>query len=142
MASSLSRTSRRTARRDTPKLQTCPPHELLTRLGDTWTILVLVALSRAHGNRLRFSDLKSGIEGISQRMLTVTLRALERDGLLIRDFFAEVPPRVEYQLTGLGRSILPAMEGLTGWIREHWPMIEQSRQLYDDRPQRRRLISP
>jgi DNA-binding HxlR family transcriptional regulator len=73
-----------------------------------------------------------GIEGITQRMLTLTLRNLERDGLLVRHYFPEVPPRVEYELTEMGASMLPALEGFTSWIRDHWPRIEESRRAYDE----------
>jgi DNA-binding HxlR family transcriptional regulator len=125
-----------------PKLQPCAPHDVLTRLGDKWTVLVLSLLSTAPGNRLRFSEMKAGIEGISQRMLTLTLRSLERDGLLIRHFFPEVPPRVEYQLTPMGQSILPSLRGFTEWIRQHWPAIEASRREYDVRAEDRRLAPP
>jgi DNA-binding HxlR family transcriptional regulator len=92
-------------------------------------------LAVATGHRLRFSVLKNGIEGITQRMLTLTLRNLERDGLLVRHYFPEVPPRVEYELTEMGASMLPALEGFTSWIRDNWPAIETSRQSYDDRTQ-------
>ena len=83
------------------------------------------------GYQLRFSELKNGIEGITQRMLTLTLRNLERDGLLVRHYFPEVPPRVEYQLTEMGASMLPALEGFTSWIRENWPRIQTCREAYD-----------
>ena len=116
-----------------PKLRSCPPHELLARIGDKWTVMVLVALSLAPDNRLRFSELKLSVVGISQRMLTSTVRALERDGLLLRHYFPEVPPRVEYQLTARGLSILPFLHGLIGWIGETWPEIQQSRAAYDAR---------
>jgi DNA-binding HxlR family transcriptional regulator len=116
-----------------PRLRSCPPHELLARIGDKWTVMVLVALSLAPDNRLRFSELKQSVVGISQRMLTSTVRALERDGLLLRHYFAEVPPRVEYQLTARGQSILPFLSGLIGWIGETWPEIQQSRAEYDAR---------
>ena len=86
-------------------------------MGDKWTILVMSLLAIASGHRLRFSELKAGIKGITQRMLTVTLRNLERDGLLVRHYFPEVPPRVEYKLTPRGASMLPALEGFTSWIR-------------------------
>lgn len=82
------------------------------------------------GHRLRFSELKAGIEGITQRMLTVTLRHLERDGLFSRHYFPEVPPRVEYELTEMGASMLPALEGFTSWIRDNWPRIEASGHRY------------
>ena len=92
-------------------------------------------LAVASGHRLRFSTLKGGIEGITQRMLTLTLRNLERDGLLTRHYFPEVPPRVEYELTGMGASMLPALEGFTSWIRDNWPRIEECRRAYDDAQQ-------
>ena len=116
-----------------PVLAPCAPHEVLARMGDKWTILVMSLLALAPGNRLRFSEIKSGVKGISQRMLTMTLRNLERDGLLTRHYFPEVPPRVEYELTTMGRSMLPALEGFTAWIRANWPAIEASRRDYDMR---------
>ena len=88
-------------------------------------------LSVASDHRLRFSAIKNGIQGITQRMLTLTLRHLERDGLLARHYFAEVPPRVEYELTEMGASMLPALEGFTSWIRDNWPEIEECRREYD-----------
>jgi len=115
-------------------IRPCPPHDLLGRLGDKWTLLVLASLSLAPDRRLRFSELKRAIEGISQRMLTTTLRALERDGLVVRQIFPEVPPRVEYELTPLGEGLIAAMDGLARWIREHWPAIEAARGRYDAGP--------
>ncbi|BCP55025.1 transcriptional regulator [Kaistia sp. 32K] len=117
-----------------PRFRPCAPNGVLARLGDKWTILVMSHLAVARGHRLRFSELKNGIEGITQRMLTLTLRNLERDGLLVRHYFPEVPPRVEYELTEMGASMLPALEGFTSWIRENWPHIEASRHAYDARP--------
>lgn len=114
-----------------PHFTPCAPNEVLARLGDKWTILVMSHLALASGHRLRFSELKGGIEGITQRMLTLTLRNLERDGLLTRHYFPEVPPRVEYQLSEMGASMLPALEGFTSWIRENWPRIEACRLTYD-----------
>lgn len=116
---------------DGPVFRPCAPHAVLARLGDKWTILVMSHLALADGHRLRFAALKRGIEGITQRMLTLTLRHLERDGLVTRHTFAEVPPRVEYALTAMGTSMLPALEGFTTWIRDNWPRIEQARVLYD-----------
>jgi DNA-binding HxlR family transcriptional regulator len=115
-----------------PRFRPCAPNGVLARLGDKWTILVMSHLAVAAGHRLRFSELKTGIEGITQRMLTLTLRNLERDGLLTRHYFPEVPPRVEYELTEMGASMLPALEGFTSWIRDNWPRSEQSRRAYDD----------
>jgi len=104
---------------------------VLARLGDNWTILVISRLAVAPGHRLRFSTLKKGIEGITQRMLTLTVRNLERDGLLLRHVFPEVPARVEYELTAMGASRLPALEGFTSWIRDQWPNIREARASYD-----------
>jgi DNA-binding HxlR family transcriptional regulator len=115
-----------------PLFRPCAPHSVLARLGDKWTILVMSHLAVASGHRLRFSELMHGIEGITQRMLTLTLRNLERDGLLVRHYFPEVPPRVEYELTEMGASMLPSLEGFTSWIRDHWPRIEESRRAYDE----------
>lgn len=114
-----------------PRFKPCAPHSVLARLGDKWTILVLSHLAIAKEHRLRFTELKAGIDGITQRMLTLTLRNLERDGLLIRHCAPEMPPRVEYQLTDMGASILPALEGFTSWIRDNWQTIERSRLAYD-----------
>jgi DNA-binding HxlR family transcriptional regulator len=114
------------------RFRPCAPNSVLARLGDKWTILVMSHLAVATGRRLRFSALKKSIEGITQRMLTLTLRNLERDGLLVRDYFPEVPPRVEYELTAMGASMLPALEGFTSWIRDNWPEIEAHRRAYDD----------
>ena len=114
------------------RFRPCAPNGVLARLGDKWTILVMSHLAAASGHRLRFSALKNGIEGITQRMLTLTLRNLERDGLVTRHYFPEVPPRVEYELTEMGASMLPALEGFTSWIRDHWPRIEEHRRAYDN----------
>ena len=116
-----------------PVLTPCAPHDVLARLGDKWTILVLSLLALAPEHRLRFSEIKNGVRGISQRMLTLTLKHLERDGLLVRHYFAEIPPRVEYKLSEMGRSMLPALEGFTAWIRTNWPAIEQARRDFDAR---------
>jgi DNA-binding HxlR family transcriptional regulator len=90
--------------------------EVLDRIGDKWTVLVIGTLG---DDLLRYSDLQASIPGISQRMLTVTLKALERDGLLARYAYPEVPPRVEYELTALGRSLLDAVRALAGWAATH-----------------------
>lgn len=116
-----------------PLLRPCAPHSVLSRMGDKWTILVLSHLAVSERRRLRFSELKSGLDGITQRMLTLTLRNLERDGLVTRQVFPEVPPRVEYALTEMGTGLLPALEGFTEWIRENWPRMEANRRVYDER---------
>ena len=105
--------------------------ELLTRVGDKWSILVVVMLSRTPHRRARFSELQRLVDGISQRMLTSTLRYLERDGFVEREVFPEVPPRVEYELTALGLSLLQPMEALVGWIGENWQPIKEARTRFD-----------
>lgn len=102
------------------------------RLGDKWTVQVIWRLSLADGRKLRFSHLKREIDGITQRMLTLTLRNLERDGFVKRHYFPEIPPRVEYELTELGTGILASLQGLNVWIRENFPRVEQNRRSYDD----------
>jgi DNA-binding HxlR family transcriptional regulator len=113
----------------------CPISDLLARLGDKWSILVIVALARSGDHRARFSDLMRSVYGISQRMLTTTLRHLERDGILTRQVFPEVPPRVEYTLTELGLGLLGPVSALVIWIEQRWPDIQQSRADYDARRQ-------
>jgi DNA-binding HxlR family transcriptional regulator len=101
--------------------------EFLTKVGDKWTILIVVSLSQAPGCRARFSELEKIIPSISQRMLTLTLRNLERDGLLTRELFPEVPPRVEYELTRLGKSLLAPTQALLDWVGNNWPDIKTAR---------------
>lgn len=114
----------------------CPVRPLLDRIADKWSLLIILHLSQATGLRQRFSELMRGIGGISQRMLTVTLRNLERDGLVTREIFAEVPPRVEYELTPRGQSLLPPTRALIAWLEETWPDIQISRAEYDSRTQK------
>jgi DNA-binding HxlR family transcriptional regulator len=107
--------------------------ELLTKVGDKWSIFLILSLAQMPGERARFSELERAIPGISQRMLTLTLRTLERDGLLTREMFAEVPLRVEYELTDLGRSLLLPMQGLVNWVKENWLDVKKSRTEFDAR---------
>ena len=109
----------------------CPVRPLLDRMADKWSLLVIARLAEARGSRLRFSELMRAVGGVSQRMLSTTLRNLERDGLVIREVFAEVPPRVEYELTERGRSFLIPVRTLIGWLEANWPDIQRSRELYD-----------
>ena len=109
----------------------CPIRDLLARIGDKWSMLVLVALSETKGQRLRFSEILRETHGISQRMLTSTLRYLERDGIVTRHLYPEVPPRVEYELTERGRGLLVPVKNLVEWIHGEWPAIEKSRHQYD-----------
>ena len=91
----------------------CPIRDVLSRLGDKWSMLVLVTLN-ANGT-MRFCDVHKAIADISQRMLTVTLRTLEADGLISRKVYAEVPPRVEYTLTETGYSLKPILDSMVVW---------------------------
>jgi DNA-binding HxlR family transcriptional regulator len=107
----------------------CPLREVLDRIGDKWSVLVISVLG---GGRHRFSDLQRSIDGgISQRMLTRTLRSLERDGLVARTVHPEVPPRVEYDLTPLGRTLLGPVNMLEIWASEYRPVIRANRRHYD-----------
>ena len=113
---------------DVTTTHACELRDLLDRLGDKWSLLAVEVLG--NGQR-RFSELKREIDGISQRMLTLTLRQLERDGLVTRTVHAVVPPRVDYELTPLGASLLAAVEPLVAWTREHRPEIASARATYD-----------
>jgi DNA-binding HxlR family transcriptional regulator len=112
--------------------------EVLSRIGDKWTVLVVMLL-RA-GPR-RFSELKREIGGVSQRMLTLTLRALERDGMVTRTVYPTTPPRVEYGLTSLGHSLREPVEALGDWAFAHMDRIDQARLEFDRRVQREQARS-
>jgi DNA-binding HxlR family transcriptional regulator len=101
---------------------------VLDRIADKWTLLIVATLEPG---RMRFTQLQRHIPGVSQRMLSLTLRNLERDGLVTRSVFAEVPPRVEYELTAMGRSLLPPAIALADWAIENLPEIEASRAGHD-----------
>ncbi|MFJ8763832.1 winged helix-turn-helix transcriptional regulator [Streptomyces clavifer] len=103
---------------------------ILDRICDKWTMLIVATLEQG---RMRFSHLQQHIPGISQRMLTLTLRNLERDGLVSRTVYAEVPPRVEYALTPQGESLIPPALTLARWAIEHNGEIQTSRDAYDAR---------
>jgi len=107
----------------------CPSRDVLDRIGDRWTVLVVGSLSQGP---MRFSELGRRVRGISQKMLTQTLRGLERDGLVTRTVHAEVPPRVEYELTEPGRTLIAPLATLDAWARAHMPAIEEARRRYDD----------
>lgn len=107
----------------------CPlTREVLTRVGDKWSVLVIVLLG---AQPRRFSELKRLVEGISQRMLTATLRGLERDGLVVRTVFATVPPRVEYALSPLGATLLKTVTELAKWVIDNRQEIERARTRFD-----------
>src|SRR5450631_2933508 len=103
---------------------------ILSRVGDKWSVLVVMLLGS--GPR-RFNELKRMIGGISQRMLTLTLRGLERDGYVSRTVFPTVPPRVDYELTDLGRGLWQPVEALGKWARDHQAEIEAARAKFDGR---------
>lgn len=105
--------------------------EVLSRVGDKWSVLVIKLLG---DGTMRFSELMRSIEGISQRMLTLTVRQLERDGLVRRTVYPTVPPRVEYALTPLGETLLEPVMALAAWADGHRRDIEAARQAYDERP--------
>ena len=102
--------------------------EVLSRVGDKWTVLVVGTLG---DGPKRFNELRRALGSISQRMLTLTLRALERDGLVTRTVHPVVPPRVDYALTALGDSLLPAVQPLVEWGRQHRGAIARARAEYD-----------
>ncbi len=108
----------------------CPIRDILSRLGDKWSLLVLTTLS-ANGV-MRFSDINKSISDISQRMLTVTLRSLEMDGLIVRKIYPEVPPRVEYYLTPSGEGLMPHLQNLVGWALENMQDIVAKRELVEN----------
>jgi DNA-binding HxlR family transcriptional regulator len=107
----------------------CPAvREVLNRVGDKWSVLVVALLG---DGRKRFGELRRSIEGISQRMLTLTLKGLERDGLITRTVYPTIPPRVEYELTKLGRSLLTPIMGLSDWAGRNRERIQAARDRYD-----------
>lgn len=123
-------------RRDDAKLRFdaylagCPSRRLLDRIADKWVALVLKSLA---AGPQRYSDLARQLAGVSQKMLTQTLRNLERDGLLTRTVTAEVPVRVDYELTPLGSSLGQLLADLKSWAEEHMPDVDEARQRYDRR---------
>ena len=104
--------------------------DILARIGDKWTVVVVGVL--AHGP-MRYSQIFKLVEGVSQRMLTLTLRGLERDGLVTRTVFPTIPPRVDYELTDLGRGLSKPVEALGRWAIEHQPEIQHARTKFDAR---------
>lgn len=106
----------------------CSIRHILDRFGDKWSILIISILG--HVGKLRFNELNQQIGDISQKMLTVTLRSLEADGLISRKLFPEIPPRVEYELTDLGRSLLPHIEQLAEWAAQNMDCILKNRAKY------------
>ncbi|MBC7914478.1 MAG: helix-turn-helix transcriptional regulator [Pyrinomonadaceae bacterium] len=104
----------------------CPVTDVIDRISDKWSVHAIIILGKS--DKLRFGELKKGIQGISQRMLTVTLKHLEQDGLLTRTVYPQIPPKVEYQLTDLGRSLLGQLMHLSEWAAENMNDILRSRE--------------
>lgn len=105
----------------------CPIRNVLARLCDKWSLLVIYTLDKAGVNPIRFKELQRAIPDISQKMLTVTLRTLEDDGYVTRTVFPEIPPRVEYALTSRARSLLPHVDALIAWALENRDAIMKDR---------------
>jgi DNA-binding HxlR family transcriptional regulator len=105
--------------------------ETLSRIGDKWTVLVIANLSA--GGAMRYSELRRSIAGISQRMLTLTLRGLKRDGLVTRTVYPTIPPRVDYELTVLGRKLVEPLRILYDWAVEHRPEMLTARKAFEAR---------
>lgn len=106
----------------------CPSRHLLARLGEKWTVLAITDLA---GGPVRFGQLLRRLEGVSQKMLTQTLRNLERDGLISRAVVNDRPIQVSYALTPMGQDLLPVVAALTEWTRSHYVLVEAQQQLYD-----------
>ena len=102
--------------------------DILQRVGDKWTVLVVGKLGE---RRMRFSELMAAVGGISQKMLTTTLRALERDGFVTRTIYPTIPPKVEYELTDLGRELLVPVRALGDWARNNKARVDEARRKFD-----------
>src|SRR5687768_17409641 len=111
----------------------CPTRQILDRIGDKWTALIIGLLE---DRTMRFSELQHSIGGISQKMLTQTLRSLGRDGLVTRTIYAEVPPRVEYALTPLGKTLCAPIRAIREWAETHIEQVSTAQNEYDMREQR------
>lgn len=111
-------------------LATCPSRTSLARIANKWTALIVVALGTG---RLRFGELRQAVDGISGKVLAETLRDLERDGLVVRVAYDEMPPRVEYELTELGATLHEPLAALGRWAEAHIEQVESARDAYDAR---------
>lgn len=122
-----------------PSTRCIAVREVLNRVGDKWSVLIVALLQQGP---LRFSELKRAIEGISQRMLTLTLRGLERDGLVTRTVVPSIPPRVDYALTPLGQTLLAPVLALATWAEEHREDIQTARARFDRKERRAQNATP
>ncbi|MFC9432988.1 winged helix-turn-helix transcriptional regulator [Nocardia sp. NPDC057030] len=123
-----------------PYTRGCPSRDVLDRIGDKWTVLVLGELAE-HGAR-RFTELRKGLMGVSEKMLTQTLRALERDGIVRRTVYPTVPMRVEYALTPLGQTLREPLKALTEWSVRHMQEVLAAREEYDADTEPAGRVSP
>lgn len=110
-------------------IEKCPVRNVIDRIGDKWSVLVLLVLEEAEV--LRFNELFKYIDSISQKMLAVTLKTLEADGLVQRTVYPQIPPKVEYNLTKRGKSLLPHLHGLVDWAQKNMNMIRKSREVFE-----------
>lgn len=115
-----------------PVFPNCPIRNVLSRISDRWTILIMLTLE-AEGKPMRYTDLLAHIPDISQKMLTVALRNLEADGLVTRQAYAEIPPRVEYSITDRTRTLLPHINNLVNWATENLDDILKDRQAFAEK---------
>lgn len=106
----------------------CPVKDIMATFGDKWSMYTVLLLGQ--NDKMRFNDLRCSIQGISQRMLTVTLRSLEENGIVSRKLFPEIPPRVEYQLTALGEGLLSQLLSLAKWANENFTEVVTARKAY------------
>ncbi len=113
-----------------PYSSDCPSRQVLDRIGDKWTVLIVLSLERG---TLRFSQLRSAVAGITPKVLTQSLRTLERDGIVTRRVYAEVPPRVEYTLTELGESLNAPIQAIADWAERHVGEVLDARDAHDSR---------
>ncbi|MGW4526604.1 winged helix-turn-helix transcriptional regulator [Amycolatopsis sp. NPDC004378] len=111
-----------------PYDRNCPTRQLLDRIGDQWTVLIVGALK---DGPLRFTEIGHRVDGISQKVLTQTLRSLVRDGILTRTAYPVIPPKVEYELTSLGRNLSEPLDVLDQWARRHMTAVQEARDAYD-----------
>lgn len=110
--------------------ENCPVRNVVDKIGNKWSVLVLMVLEE--GEVLRFNEIYGYVTTISQKMLAVTLKSLEADGLVKRTVYAQIPPKVEYELTARGKSLLPHLHGLVEWASENLESIRESRMVYEN----------
>ncbi|WP_151962543.1 winged helix-turn-helix transcriptional regulator [Acinetobacter oleivorans] len=114
-----------------PNINGCrATREILDRIGDKWSLYIIASLAKG---TMRFNELRRGIDGISQRMLTLTLRGLERDGLVSRTMYPTIPPRVDYELTELGQTLLVPVMALVSWADNNQLAIKEAHERFDEK---------